>query len=89
MYFLTTIYSVHPFVSPPGGGLSGLRIQHKIIAKANIMCITLNGILQMANEKNGMVTFTEVAHAGISRAHLTVLVDKGFLERENSPSCNL
>lgn len=38
-------------------------------------------ILQMAHDKNGIVTSTEVTHAGISRAHLKGLVDKGLLER--------
>lgn len=38
-------------------------------------------ILQMAHDKNGIVTSTEVTNAGISRAHLTGLVDKGLLER--------
>ncbi len=37
-------------------------------------------ILQMAHEKNGIVTSAEVTNAGISRAHLKVLVDKGLLE---------
>lgn len=38
-------------------------------------------ILQMAHEKNGIVTSTEVTNADISRAHLKILVDKGLLER--------
>ena len=38
-------------------------------------------ILQMANEKNGIVTSAEVTNAGISRGHFKILVDKGLLER--------
>ena len=38
-------------------------------------------ILQMAHEKNGMITSAEVTNAGISRGHLKILVDKGLLER--------
>lgn len=38
-------------------------------------------ILQMAQEKNGIITSTEVTDSGISRGHLKILVDKGLLER--------
>ncbi|MBK5252823.1 MAG: type IV toxin-antitoxin system AbiEi family antitoxin domain-containing protein [Peptostreptococcaceae bacterium] len=38
-------------------------------------------ILKIASDNNGIVTTAQITHAGIHRHHLSLLVDKGLLER--------